>query len=91
MVGYDLNKPRANDDYKKLISALENDFSNWWHHLDSTWIIKTNLGTAAIRDKLGALIDSGDELLVARLQGDWASRGFNTQGTQWLQDNVTYE
>jgi hypothetical protein len=38
LVGYDLNKPAQ--DYPKLIEKLKN-FSAWWHHLDSTWLVRT--------------------------------------------------
>ena len=89
MVGYDLNKPGQN--YDKLIKALQEDFDNWWHHLDSTWIIKTNMTAMKILKKLQPLIDSNDELLVARLQGEWASIGFNDKGTDWLKGQVSYE
>lgn len=89
LVGYDLNTPGKN--YEPLWKALREGFSNWWHHLDSTWIIKTNLTAAQIATVLGAHIDANDELLVVRLQGEWASHHFNDEGTKWLYDNVTSE
>lgn len=89
MVGYDLNKPRANDDYKNLIAALET-YAQWWHYLDSTWIVKTDREAAQIRDHLKPYIDDGDELLVVRLSGNWASAGFTEKANTWLTNNVTY-
>jgi len=47
MIGYDLNQPGR--DYKPLIDAIQRLTSNWWHCLDSTWIIKTNSSVASIR------------------------------------------
>jgi hypothetical protein len=90
LVGYDLNRPRGNDDYPDLHKAIKG-FGTWWHHLDSTWIIKTNMSAAQIRDALKKHIDSGDELLVVRLAGEGAWTGFNDKGSQWLKDNLSYE
>lgn len=61
IVGYDLNKP--NKDYQPLIEKLKS-FDNWWHHLDSTWLIKTRKTPTAVRDELRKAIDADDELLV---------------------------
>jgi hypothetical protein len=88
LIGYDLNKPRENDDYKDLIEAIK-EYGTWWHHLDSTWIIKTNQSAVEIRDKLKKHIDTGDELLVVRLRQESAWTGFNKKGSDWLMDNLT--
>ena len=88
LVGYDLNKPGK--DYKTLIEAIET-YGTWWHHLDSTWIIKTDSTAAKIRDYLKQYVDSSDELLVVRLTGEGAWTGFNDKGSKWLLDNLTLE
>jgi hypothetical protein len=88
LIGYDLNKPRANDDYKDLIAKIESLSGTWWHHLDSTWIIKTDQTAKYIRDALAPYLDSGDELLVVELTGVGAWKGFNDRGSTWLMDNL---
>jgi uncharacterized membrane protein len=85
MVGYDLNKPAQN--YPDLINALK-QYPNWWHHLDSTWILKTNDSAATIRANLKQYIDGNDELLVAALNGEAAWSGFNDEGSNWLKTNI---
>lgn len=86
LVGYDLNK--SDKDYPELIEAIKGLSDTWWHHLDSTWIIK-HAGTAAsIRDALKPHIDSNDELLVVKLSGEGAWSGFNEKGSKWLKDNL---
>jgi hypothetical protein len=88
LVGYDLNKPGK--DYATLIKTLKESFDNWWHHLDSTWIIKTDLSATEIRNKLQPpIIDSTDELLVVRVTGEWASWGFDEDGVSWLKNNMS--
>ena len=86
LIGYDLNK--TGQDYADLIDAIKKLSSTWWHHLDSTWIIKSNSTAIAIRDILAAHIDGNDELLVVKLTGDGAWAGFNDKGTKWLINNL---
>jgi hypothetical protein len=74
LVGYDL--------IKKLKA-----FDSWWHHLDSTWLIKVDKTPTAVRDELKEAIDENDELLVIDVSNDaraWA--GFNAKGSKWLKD-----
>lgn len=86
MVGYDLNKTGQN--YDKLIEALKSNYDNWWHHLDSTWLIKTSKTCVEVRDELRAFIDSNDELLVAELTGVAAWCGIADSGSTWLKNNL---
>ena len=87
MIGYDLNRPRGADDYPKLIAAIK-AIGSWWHHLDSTWLVKTDSTAVQIRDQLTPYVDAGDELLVACLTGEAAWRGFNDEGSEWLKNNL---
>jgi hypothetical protein len=86
LIGYDLNKPGQN--YEPLWDKLKS-YGTWWHHLDSTWLIRTNLSATQLRDALAPLIDSSDELLVIDVSGrSWAGRGFSDRAFQWLHDNL---
>ena len=87
VVGYDLNKPGQN--YTELIKALQ-AYPDWWHYLDSTWVIKTNKTTTQIRDDLKQHIDASDELLVVRLSGEGAWTGFVEKASNWLLANLSY-
>jgi hypothetical protein len=86
LVGYDLNKP--GQEYEELWEKLKG-FGAWWHHLDSTWLIKTNLSPVQVRDDLKKVIDSGDELLVIDVTARaWAGTGFPSRAYDWLRDNL---
>ena len=89
MIGYDLNK--TGQDYTALISKIKNTFGTWWHHLDSTWIVKSDLTAAQIVNLLSPLIDRNDELLVARLNGEAAWVGFDDKGSNWLKENLSLQ
>jgi hypothetical protein len=86
LVGYDLNK--ADKDYSGLIEAIKALSDTWWHHLDSTWIIKYAGTASTIRDALNPYLDSNDELLVVQLFGEAAWVGFNEKGSKWLKHNL---
>jgi len=86
MIGYDLNRENANYAAKSklLIEKIKEMFPTWWHRLDSTWLVETNLLTWQVRGLLVPLLDANDELLVAELSGRAAWHGFNELGEKWL-------
>jgi len=86
MIGYDLNK--TGKDYSGLIQQIKETFDTWWHHLDSTWLVVTDLTPVQVRDLLASHIDSDDEILVAVVSAPAAWRGFNESGSSWLKDNL---
>ena len=88
LIGYDLNKPRENNDYKDLIDKIKTLSATRWHCLDSTWIIKTDQPAKIIRDALAPYLDSGDELLVVHLSGEGAWKGFDDACSTWLSSNL---
>jgi hypothetical protein len=85
LIGYDLRRP--GQDYKDLIEAIKN-LGAWWHCLDSTWIIKSNLTAEQIRDNLTPYIDDNDKLLVVKLFREAAWTGFDKNCADWLQTNL---
>lgn len=86
LVGYDLNRPGQN--YPELHEALKRT-SVWWHHLDSTWLLRTHETHVQLRDRLKPLIDSGDELLVIDVTDQGAAwTGFSERGSQWIKNNL---
>lgn len=65
LITYDLNKSGQNYDelYKEIKSVAVNQ-DCLWHGLESTWVIKSNLGVQAVAERLNKKIDSNDRLLV---------------------------
>lgn len=89
VVGYDLHEGQ---DYSNLIEALKG-FPNWWHHLDSTWLIETDWTAEQIRDHLWQHMYDDDELLVmyylnSGAGGSAAWKGFNERGSKWLKAHL---
>ena len=87
LISYDLSSP--GQDYASLIDAIKALSKTWWHHLDSTWIIRHPGPATEIRDALSPHIDSNDELLVVQLTGTAAWTGFDQKGSDWLKNNLS--
>lgn len=85
LIGYDLNRPGQT--YDDLFTAIK-ELGSWWHHLDSTWIIKHPGPATSIRDDFARYLDGNDELLVVQLSGEGAWQDFADRGSQWLKDNL---
>lgn len=84
LIGYDLNTPGK--DYDSLITAIK-ELGSWWHHLDSTWLLKAAMTPIEVRDVLKKHLDSNDELLVIDVTGRArAWWGFNDSGSKWLNE-----
>jgi hypothetical protein len=82
LVGYDLNRPGQN--YEALTAKLKS-YSTWWHHLDSTWLIRTDLDAVQLRDELKPLVDPSDELLVIDISGRAAAwTGLEPRAGDWI-------
>jgi len=83
-VSYDLNK--SGQRYKELHEELERS-SNWWHYLDSTWLVITNETVDQLADRLRAEMDSNDSLLCIEVR-----RNFNgwlpQDAWDWISENV---
>ena len=84
LIGYDLNSPGR--DYKSLFEAIKEVAHGYWHHLDSTWVIRHPGPAKVIRDHLKPYLDANDELLVVGLTGEAAWKGFNEAGEKWIRD-----
>ena len=88
LVTYDLNRP--GQDYPGLYDALKSS-EWWWHHLDSTWIIKTDYGPQHWYNKLETVIDKNDHVFICELKRnywgylptkawEWLSNAFDADG-----------
>lgn len=89
LFGYDLNQQAKRSEYTKLIETIKATFPNYWHCLDSTWIVDTQATAAQIRDWLSPRLDFNDELFVVDITGNPAAwQGFTGTCSSWLKDNL---
>lgn len=65
LITYDLKgKPIAN--YESLFVALKK-IGPWWHYLESTWIVKTNLTSTQIWNMLAGHITNTDRMIIVKI------------------------
>ena len=88
VVGYDIH-PKQGETYDDLIKAIKNVGSNWWHCLDSTWLVISNKTSVQICDELWRHMKTDDQLLVvAYAPHDSAWVGFSKECADWLKANM---
>ena len=68
LVTYDLLKPVK--DYEKLIDAIKT-YANWWHYLESVWLLDTGSSAAEVGIYLNKFIDRDDSLMAIRVTKDY--------------------
>jgi hypothetical protein len=94
LIGYDLNKENGEKiDYtilKRSIIELAHE-GLYWHCLDSTWLIKSNLDSLTILNQLKFKIDNNDRLLVVQIENNDASWiGLENDCSDWLKKYLPY-
>ena len=88
VIAYDLQEPNdTNEDYERIIKTIKNSFT-WCHLQKSVWLVRSDSSAKEIRDILTPLIKNGDELFVARLQGNWATVGLGDRRNNWLHKSI---
>lgn len=65
LITYDL-KNKNIENYGNLYNAIQR-VGPWWHHLDSTWIVKTNLNSQQIWNILLPYIYKNDHILIVKI------------------------
>lgn len=84
-ISYDLNRP--GQDYADLYAEIKK-LGNWCHPVDSTWFVVTSLSADAIRDRLKAVMDKSDKLIVVKASAPGAWFGLSTEISTWLKNNL---
>lgn len=72
--------------YVPLMLELQRSY-NWWHFIDSTWLVLRYETLAELQDKLIPLIFTTDQLLIMPAKGP-ASGWLPAEAWKWISDNV---
>jgi hypothetical protein len=87
VVGYDIH-PTKGETYEELITAIK-DLGDWWHCLDSTWLVSTTRTAVQMRDALKPHLRTDDQLLVvAYAPPSSAWFGFKDDCQTWLKNHM---
>ncbi len=85
LITYDLFNPGKK--YDELGTAIRS-LGNYCKPLLSTWLVRSNLSCAQIRDSLSPHVDSNDKIFVAEFGDKWASWKLATDDVTWLKSGV---
>lgn len=85
IVTYDLMKPGQN--YEALLKEIKGHTA-WAKLGESSYLIKSDSTVVAVRDKLGATLDTGDKLYVGIVTAPAAWRGLSEDVSKWLLENL---
>ena len=67
-INYDLNRPGQN--YSEVRDAIKS-CGDWWHFLESHWLVDTNLTAKGIWNKLLPHADKNDNFLIVGISRDY--------------------
>jgi hypothetical protein len=84
MIGYDLHEGQ---DYTDLENAIKR-LGDWWHCLDSTWMVDCGSNAEQIRDYLLDYIREDDRLLIIAYGSGGAWYGFSDECHNWLRTHL---
>lgn len=67
-ISYDLNRPGQN--YEALYEEIKS-FGGYWHHLDSTWLVSTQLNANQMSERMLKHTDDNDHFLIIRVVDEY--------------------
>jgi len=84
-ITYDLNSPGQK--YAELYEAIKAQ-GDWWHHMESTWIVITSKSPSEVFEALNAHIDGTDCAFVVDISGQPYSGWRKQESWDWLREFV---
>jgi hypothetical protein len=85
LITHDLNSPGQK--YTDLHEAIKS-LGQWWHYLDSTWIVSTTLTPAQAFAKLKPTMDANDSLLVIDVTAKTRSGWLPKKAWEWMTKHI---
>jgi hypothetical protein len=84
LITYDLNTPGK--DYSGLHAVIKR-LGPWWHYLDSTWLVSTELDAMGIWNQIGNKIDENDRMLIIKATRDYAG-WLTSEAWDWINNAI---
>ena len=86
LVTYDLHRPGQN--YSSLFDAIKS-IGEWWHYLESVWLVKTSWNAAQVGEVLRKHIDENDRLLIVDITGDATNGWLEQKAWDWINTHIS--
>lgn len=81
-INYDLRKPGQN--YDDLYVAIKS-LGEWWHYLDSTWLVNASLDANGIFNGLKPFLDQNDFVLICGITKNY-SGWLPEKAWEWIRE-----
>jgi hypothetical protein len=88
IVSYDLKT--SGRDYSSLHNAIRSNCKAWWHYLQSTWLVDTNLDVNTFANALLPHITQQDRLLVIEVSG-FGQGWLPKEAWQWISNHTSQQ
>jgi hypothetical protein len=85
VISYDLKKPGQN--YDELFEAIKAAGSSWWHYLESTWLVDSNLTAEQIFQRLQPKMDTNDSILIIAVTASY-SGWLPEKAWEWIRQHL---
>jgi hypothetical protein len=83
-ISYDLKS----NNYDNLIAAIQS-YGVWWHQSKSTWFIESiHTDSKLILEHLAKYLQSGDKLIVIKVQQNWWASGHTEEEYTWMKQRT---
>lgn len=84
LITYDLKNPEK--DYAPLYEAIKNCGSDWWHYMESVWIVKTTISPQECFNRIREIITDGDRCFIVDITKQPRQGWLPTNAWNWIKE-----
>ena len=84
LITYDLKN--SNKDYAPMFEAIKNCGTDWWHYLESVWIVKTELSPNECFERIRENLTDQDRCFIVDITGQRRQGWLPANAWNWLKD-----
>src|SRR5262245_59790998 len=85
LVSYDL--PVATDERRAAVYKILTDSGAWWHYMDSTWLLITQLTPQALVEQMIPHLVQQDRLIIMEVKANYQG-WLPEKAWEWINSNV---
>lgn len=84
LITYDINSILKN--HKPLHEAIKRCSIKWWHHMNNTWLIRSDLNSDQIFDSICGNFNQNDRVLIIQIHRNSQHQGWlNKNAWEWIE------
>lgn len=85
LITYDIKNP--DKDYSSLYEAIKNCGTAWWHHIESVWIVKTDMSPRDCFNRIRECFTEEDCCFVVDITQQPREGWLPANAWKWIRDN----